>query len=400
MKSLETKYANLSKNDRLKLAQIMRRKRLEMGLTLEEMSDGICSTSYLSKIENCQVDVDDYYYNLLFEKLQIDYDEVVSTRLIPISYDILTAYLTNDLTGIEDYVAKTVVSGQYCDVENELFLFLYNVIKRNLSEAEMLVKKISLVDKVLSVNEQHFFCYVRTLYYLERGSFSLLDDSLKELLSLKIDDETLKVAVGDLLLDYYFLTNKAGSFYNAYQQFSALPLSLKFGRILYKHQLQSLVLRIDDDDVLARLTLLKSSAGKNLDLYHFYFVYYLIYYRKWQQAFDYLQEVKLNNKLLLLYAIVVDHLNNPNYFYQFLNVQMVKEEKYDCYFKDIIRYYVMKFQNFNHSYLLNYMRMTINDISGVFKNNMIFKIILKEYSSLTFELGRYKELVRFLAHQD
>ena len=61
-------------------AAFLRRKRLEQGKKLEEVAEGICSVSYLSRIEKNQVEVNEEYYRSLFEKLDLNYDEVNENR--------------------------------------------------------------------------------------------------------------------------------------------------------------------------------------------------------------------------------------------------------------------------------------------------------------------------------
>ena len=395
MINLEKKYSTLSKDDRLKLAQIMKRKRLEMGITLEKMSDGICSTSYLSKIENCLVDVDDYYYNVLFERLNLDYAELLQTRLLPIDADILNAYLENDLKAIHNYVSKTIDNNNYCDVETELFLLLYNIINHNFDETNLIISKIEVVFKVLSPDEQQFFQYLKALYSFYSSNYKELYDEILNLQKIQIKDEALKIAVADLLLDYFFVTNKAGSFYNAFQDYLNLPLSLKYLRVRMKHQLQSLVLRADDPDVLDRIELLKNSSVRFMDVYNFYYVYYLVYKSRFQEAFDYMQDIKISGEILVLYAIVVDKLKNPDYYYQYLNFTEIKENSYCSLYSEVVNYYTLKFRNYDHSYLLNYIRRNLASSEANSFRNLVFYYYEKEYCNLALELGRYKELVKY-----
>ena len=48
-------HIDLNENYQKELARILKAKRLEQGKSLEEVSKGICSTSYLSRLENNQV---------------------------------------------------------------------------------------------------------------------------------------------------------------------------------------------------------------------------------------------------------------------------------------------------------------------------------------------------------
>ena len=49
------------KGNGLKMAEFLKRRRIEMGIKLEDLSCGVCSPSYLSRIENNIVDVSEDY---------------------------------------------------------------------------------------------------------------------------------------------------------------------------------------------------------------------------------------------------------------------------------------------------------------------------------------------------
>ena len=80
LKTLQERYGNVEKENINNLAKFMKRRRLEKKMTLEEASRGICSPSYLSKIENGLADVDEYYFQSLFERLDIKYENIKMER--------------------------------------------------------------------------------------------------------------------------------------------------------------------------------------------------------------------------------------------------------------------------------------------------------------------------------
>ena len=82
LKTLQEKYGNVERETSNNLAKFMKRRRIEQHRTLEDVSRGVCSPSYLSKIENCQVEVDEYYFQSLFEKLDLEYENIKTEREI------------------------------------------------------------------------------------------------------------------------------------------------------------------------------------------------------------------------------------------------------------------------------------------------------------------------------
>ena len=60
------------KNDFTDIGSFIKEKRKELNVTQDEISTGICSISYLSKIENNQIIPNDFYVREIMEKLDVD----------------------------------------------------------------------------------------------------------------------------------------------------------------------------------------------------------------------------------------------------------------------------------------------------------------------------------------
>ncbi|WP_107897916.1 helix-turn-helix domain-containing protein [Lysinibacillus mangiferihumi] len=56
------------------LIKITRRR---LGFTQEEISEGICTPSYLSRIENCHVIPSAETYKLILDRLNLDYENFI-----------------------------------------------------------------------------------------------------------------------------------------------------------------------------------------------------------------------------------------------------------------------------------------------------------------------------------
>ena len=62
------------KSDFTDIGSFIKKKRKELNVTQDEISNGICSVSYLSKIENNQIIPNDFYVKEIMEKLDIEED--------------------------------------------------------------------------------------------------------------------------------------------------------------------------------------------------------------------------------------------------------------------------------------------------------------------------------------
>lgn len=392
IKNYETKL----KKDKNKIAQLLKRKRIELGLTLEEASDGICSTSYLSKIENCIVDVDDVYYNLLFERLHIEYSEVLNSRLVPTYQESLKAYLQNDLKFLEKYISNLFNNQMYCEIEVELFVLFYNILNHHLEESTDLIKRIKSIYKSLSPEETDFFKFLEVLYNIELNEYEELDKNIRQLCKMSFSDKTLALAVLDISLDYFFFVKDVANFFHYVKELDNYEIYLEYNRVYLKHELQGLVLRYKDEEVFDKFTLLKSKIHDNLDIFNYYYCYYLYLIKHYEEAIDYLKEVKINVDLLAILSLLIDHVKEPNLYYFFLNISIVKNMEYKGFFKFLIDYYTLKFKQMPYSYLFNFVKHYIQDSYQAIHESLYYKSLEEEYIKLCYETGHYKEVVKYL----
>ena len=397
MSKVFSNYYTGAKRDRNKLAQILKRKRLELGLTLEKVSDGICSTSYLSKIENCLVDVDDLYYNLLFEKVHLKYADIIEHRLVPTNQEVLKWYLNNNLKLLQDYISHKMNDHTYSEIEVEQFVLFYNIINHNLSESEILFKKIALTESSLSTEENQFILFLKALYYLKSGMFYDFDKIINQFNKAEIIDKTLEVAFYDLFLDYYFLVNDAASFDYYLNQMNHTDFIVVFQRVTLKHNLQKMIFQSSQPNNFQKFSLMKDSIdANNQDLYQYYYVYYLIATKRYKEGYEFIKEIKINSDLAPLYAIIVNDLNDLELKNQFLNLLIIKEQKMSAgWTRKIVDYYQAKFQNYNNSYLHNYLKSLLIYKPLPITNSLLYKHIENEYINLSYDLGHYKEIVKY-----
>lgn len=69
---INKRVINSTKNDFQDIGGYIKKKRKELNVTQDIVSNGICSVSYLSKIENNQIIPKEYYVREIMEKLEVD----------------------------------------------------------------------------------------------------------------------------------------------------------------------------------------------------------------------------------------------------------------------------------------------------------------------------------------
>lgn len=399
-KTLNEKYQNNINNDKAKLSRFLKRRRMELGKTLEEVSEGVCSTSYLSKIENCLVDVDESYFQLLFEKLNLEYHAIVEERKTPIYEELLKAYLSNNVDYIEKRNIDAIKTNSYSDTEIEIALVLYNLVNGSIEEAFMSIEKLAVIQNTLSTEELVYLGFLKILYYTKTYQNSLIQEEIEILLSVLNNSELLYYALLDLALDYYFSSNQKVKFTEYFSKFNSNKYIGFFKNNSYRHQLQRLVFLSsenlkDDTEVESDFLLIKETLNEQtLTTYYIYYAIYLINKQKFEQAYLVLDKLDKCDEVLALMGFVVDKLNNMNYQVLYLKYLEEWDDDVKSPFVDYIEYVRLKFEQYSYGYLYSFLKNRVLDNQKIFQHYYLKELEYNEFYSVAFELGKYKEIAR------
>lgn len=146
--------------------------RLQQKMTQEELCQGICSVSYLSKIENGKIEASEEILQLLCTKLEIavsdlrDVEEEVKEKL----NQWLTSFvhldkekveiLYNELQAELQYVSDFEIINYY-----KLLYTRYLIMKRDMPALEIELEKLKKVYKKCSPFQQLLYTYSKALFY-------------------------------------------------------------------------------------------------------------------------------------------------------------------------------------------------------------------------------------------
>lgn len=180
--------------------------RKKNNLTLEKLSEGICSISYLSKIERGEkADAD--IINLLCEKLNITTDEELNLKKETL-YNNLMDWYTKIKQGHyieeQDLIAFQNTYQRQGDL-NILALFYliqlrYFLFMKDLSKCELLINDIELLKPQLTVETKFYYFKFLGLYYYLNGN---LVKSLELYKEIEYITDTLNVDKIEIA-DVYF----------------------------------------------------------------------------------------------------------------------------------------------------------------------------------------------------
>lgn len=155
--------------DNLLISQILKEKRINLSLTLKESSDGICSLSYLSKIEQRKIKPKKDVVNDLVKKYNIVDDEI---------YFKTDKYNQILEKSIKDYLNTNILLNYYNVVFKEnnykasLIKFAYYISNLKLDKAYSLYNELIKIYTLFNLKEFIYFAYfLSDLLYKDNKNF-------------------------------------------------------------------------------------------------------------------------------------------------------------------------------------------------------------------------------------
>jgi|GEM_PF-5470515 len=144
--------------------------RREKGWTLDYLSNGICSVSYLSKLENNKIVPQSSTVKLLCDKLGVQTPDIG----IDIDFDIVTntlikSYFYQDLQSVED-----LQTSEWMNFHlglKQLALLLSYVLKRDYHQAELLMHDLNAQFGYLSKDGQTLYLLLISDIHLFKGKY-------------------------------------------------------------------------------------------------------------------------------------------------------------------------------------------------------------------------------------
>ncbi len=384
------------------LSQFLKRKRLELGLKLEDLSEGVCSSSYLSRIENNVVEANETYYKALFEKMNINYETLTKERSRNLYHELLEAYLSRNYEEMDNLVNHALSSNSYAETEIELMVLFYNIITKRYLEVRDAVAKLDEISDNLSNTELLFYLYACALYSYSTNQNIKAYKQILVLTSIQYDDIFFEACVYDLGIRVMFnvgMHTLALKYYLHFEKISRTPI---FTTRLCMNKMMLLTV---DADVDYNLTLnnyftcskylnLENEEDKDFYLYHLGLIYY--YNKEYEKLYELLINENLNAKTCMLLACSAYNIHNYDIVNKVMNkIKTYVFSKYEKIYKDFVTYIQMYFNNDSDYTLINYLRNVLIVKSNYydFFLEMIFE---REYLKRAIATSKYKEGLKFI----
>lgn len=176
--------------DLIDMGPIVKMYRIKNGFTQEDLSEGICTPSYLSRIENSHVIADVEIYQLLFQRMNIKFNEFYEESLnIERELEEIYIHLLGNKEPFDNKDFKLLTDpAKYffkkdLHIKAKLVFIRYLITSKRYKEAELLINEIEEVLQLAA--DRNTFIYINVaipLYYLlnkQREAILLFHEATK-----------------------------------------------------------------------------------------------------------------------------------------------------------------------------------------------------------------------------
>lgn len=382
-------------------ASFLRRKRLEQGKKLEEVAEGICSVSYLSRIEKNQVEVNEEYYRSLFEKLDLNYDELNQNRNHDYLIDLLIKYLQGSYDEIHEFVISMIEKKYYLEIEIELVLLLDNIIRGMYEDAKKGIVLIEIYENGLSNLELTFYMYLIGLYGYKTGQIKKTYLQLEILERIEIEENILKLCIQDLAISTYYRLGYFNKAFYLYLDFKNNASVHFFNRQMIIHQIETLTyIKIksfeESKKQLEEIKLgIDDTDTEILECYIYHLAVLCYLNNQYQEALNIAISGVLSVRIVSVIAGGL--IYQPNEYYQNEYLNIIKDfrfTKYDGAYTDFIEYIKLKISGALPYKLWEELKVNLS--KGYFFDYFIYIFKLNELIKLGINCSKSKETLRII----
>lgn len=382
------------------LSQFLKRKRLEMGLKLEDLCLGVCSCSYLSRIENSLVEVNPTYYKALFEKMNIDYENLKKERSRNLYQEILQAYLNHNHQLIEEIVNHALSCNNYAESEIALMVLFYNIITKRFLEAKDSINNLEEIYENFKNSEILFYLYCCALYAYNTNQNLKAYQQILVLTKIQYDDAFFECCIYDLGIKIMYVVGQkceALRFYYHLEKIARMPI-FNLSLCMDKMMLLSIDCEIDEETSLNKyyeLATYLNKEGEHEEFYLYNLGVILYKQHRYNDIYELLNNKIVSARIACLLALVGFHIHDYDTLHKLVEkVTKFNFTKYERLYSDFILYCKMLFESNSDYILYNYLR-NILMVKSYFYDHFLHEAIEKEFIERGLGSSKYKETLKY-----
>lgn len=382
----------------------LKNERLKANLTLNEITEGICSKSYLSKIENNLLAPDKFVMKKLFERVNINYDKLLKLNKIGNLNEIVNFYLFSQTTKIEEVYQQ--LNNEYFIIRESLIKLIYYLANDRLVEFSKEVTYVDEVKSSLSDYELLVLMFTMIEFYIKTFQFINAKKYLDIIDKVSIEDEVLKVIFAH---QHYIvacnLLDHAGIFkyYNLLNNNNYYPLFRKYNnKLLYTYTV------FDKTESLKILEDMKMDIILDSQIEDYYYAKCVVLSKLYR--FEEMVKCILDNNLftppfIALFGYGVSCLSkmdrNIENLDAYKRIFIEKYRRFEIDYKEsihrgFIKLMAMEIEGTENYEIIDYLKNYINIKNINYQHHLYTDYFRCKYYKLLGEASRYKEVYLFV----
>lgn len=383
-------------------SQLLKSARIKNNLTLEEVAKGICSVSYLCKVENQQLYPGNEYVKPLLERVDLDYESLILKEYSSEFKKAIKSYLYSDFDCIS-YIYN-MVSNEEGNANVLLIRCIYFLMTKKFQDFKDTISILDSIKKSLENNQSILLIFLVAEYYYAIGKINEAHRYALCLEIIKVEDMDLNILILEQKIKVSFYKKdfpRLFIYYKMYNDYVYLgyPNERKLIIDLIMCEFKAEAFKDECLDATKRISVDNCCEYDKLNiLYHKYLV--LLKINQYNTVYvdiinNYLY--KDDNRFLSLLAYIV--YKNPEKVKQLefiKNIENISLDEEDINIK-FIKFVKNKIQIGKSYDFIEFIKYEVIPFSKQYYHPLFNKIYSKEYIKALCKLSKYKDATLYLS---
>ncbi|MDY0276628.1 MAG: helix-turn-helix transcriptional regulator [Acholeplasma sp.] len=305
------------------IGSVIKHYRKERNMTLEETSDGICSISYLCKVENNQLIPSDKILPNLLSRLTIKEEEIDYNRKSDWILDIVK---TGNVTIAEFNEVKNKT-----DYQSKLVSYAYHILnKKEMHKAIKLYLELTEYFIYFSDQEMVFFLFLVMYNYYNKEQYNEVILVYKELIVFQEYENVISLKAKLLMMKALYKLNRTIDIKNVYKNLIFNLLEYNYIEEImelknYQLSLQARSLETKKlDEIISNL-----KTNDKLNINYIWFNHFYFYRINYESAYFHIKKIaRVNEHFYIMYLITLDKLDKKEEINDALKSNIFENSRY------------------------------------------------------------------------